>query len=105
MHHKAISLIYARCLAHDVLLEGEPVLVVSQDVYLLIGGCVLASLLKPSFPQPGLKQPTRVQVTSEEIAVATATLISRSVPSSVPGVVFLAGDLFISCWIRVSHFF
>lgn len=53
--------------------------------------CAIGSLLKPSFPQPGRKHPSRAQITSADIAVATATLLSRSVPSAVPGVVFLSG--------------
>ncbi|RDB17805.1 Fructose-bisphosphate aldolase [Hypsizygus marmoreus] len=73
VHERAISLIYARCRVHGVLLEG--------------------SLLKPSFPQPGLKHPSRANVIPGEIARATATVLSRSVPYAVPGVVFLSGGL------------
>jgi len=51
----------------------------------------VGSLIKPSFPQPGLKHASRDKVTPEEIALATATVISRSVPIAVPGVVFLSG--------------
>ncbi|CAA7261409.1 unnamed protein product [Cyclocybe aegerita] len=70
VHERAIALIYERMRAHGVLLEG--------------------SLIKPSFPQPGLQHPSRDKVTAEEIALATATVISRSVPSAVPGVLFLS---------------
>ncbi|KAG6903256.1 hypothetical protein C0995_000151 [Termitomyces sp. Mi166 len=73
VHERAIARIYERCRALEVLLEG--------------------SLIKPSFPQPGLKHPSRNSVTSEDIALATATTISRSVPSAVPGVLFLSGGL------------
>ncbi|KAG5341559.1 hypothetical protein C0989_009476 [Termitomyces sp. Mn162] len=73
VHEQAIARIYERCRIHGVLLEG--------------------SLIKPSFPQPGMKHPSRESVTPEEIALATATTISRSVPSAVPGVVFLSGGL------------
>ncbi|KAF5314988.1 hypothetical protein D9619_006987 [Psilocybe cf. subviscida] len=73
VHEQAIRLIYQRMEAHGVLLEG--------------------TLLKPSFPQPGLKHPSRATVTPEEIAMATASVISRSVPIAVPGVMFLSGGL------------
>ncbi|KAF8895544.1 fructose-bisphosphate aldolase [Infundibulicybe gibba] len=73
VHENAIRLIYTRCAAHGILLEG--------------------SLIKPSFPQPGRKNPTRATVTAEQIALATATVIARSVPVAVPGVVFLSGGL------------
>ncbi|KAG6832000.1 hypothetical protein H0H92_006035 [Tricholoma furcatifolium] len=73
VHEQAIARIYERCRIHGVLLEG--------------------SLIKPSFPQPGFKHPSRAKVTSEDIALATATTISRSVPSAVPGVLFLSGGL------------
>lgn len=55
------------------------------------------TLLKPSFPQPGLRHPSRANVTPEEIALATATALARSVPAAVAGVVFLSG-------ISASHF-
>ncbi|KAF9561358.1 aldolase [Agrocybe pediades] len=73
VHERAITMIYERMKAHGVLLEG--------------------SLIKPSFPQPGLKHPSREKVTPEQIALATATMISRSVPIAVPGVLFLSGGL------------
>lgn len=52
---------------------------------------LLGSLIKPSFPQPGLNHPSRATVTPEDIALATVTLLSRSVPPAVPGVLFLSG--------------
>jgi len=73
VHEKIIGMIYARCRDHGVLLEG--------------------SIIKPSFPQPGLKHPSRENTTAKDIALATATVISRSVPSAVAGVVFLSGGL------------
>ncbi|EEB93713.1 hypothetical protein MPER_07595, partial [Moniliophthora perniciosa FA553] len=73
IHQKAIRLIYDRCHSHNVLLEG--------------------TLLKPSYPQPGLKHPSRSNVSSKEIALATASVIANSVPSAVAGVVFLSGGL------------
>jgi len=50
-------------------------------------------LSSPSFPQPGLKHPSRTTTTPDDIALATATVIARSVPASVAGVVFLSGGL------------
>ncbi|KAG0701398.1 fructose-bisphosphate aldolase [Suillus ampliporus] len=73
IHVKIISMIYARCATYGVLLEG--------------------SLIKPSFPQPGLKHPSRSTTSVEEIGLATATVLARSVPVAVPGVVFLSGGL------------
>ncbi|GLB38522.1 putative aldolase [Lyophyllum shimeji] len=73
VHERVISAIYERCRVHGVLLEG--------------------SLIKPSFPQPGLKHPSRDKVTAEDVGLAIATVIARSVPISVPGVVFLSGGL------------
>ncbi|KAF9454796.1 aldolase [Macrolepiota fuliginosa MF-IS2] len=73
VHEKAITLIYERMKAYNVLLEG--------------------SIIKPSFPQPGLKNQNRGQYKPEDIALATATVIARSVPGSVPGVAFLSGGL------------
>ncbi|KAL4063297.1 fructose-bisphosphate aldolase [Scleroderma yunnanense] len=73
VHVKIISMIYARCAAYGVLLEG--------------------SLIKPSFPQPGLKHPSRATMSVEAIGLATATVLARSVPVSVAGVVFLSGGL------------
>ncbi|KAF9534482.1 aldolase [Crepidotus variabilis] len=73
VHERVIDLIYIRMKAHGVLIEG--------------------TLIKPSFPQPGLQHPSRAEVAPEEIAMATATIISRSVPTSVQGVLFLSGGL------------
>ncbi|PPQ66253.1 hypothetical protein CVT24_007271 [Panaeolus cyanescens] len=73
VHEAAISMIYERMKAHGVLLEG--------------------TLLKPSFPQPGLRNNERPNVTAEEIALATATMLTRCVPIAVAGVLFLSGGL------------
>ncbi|KAG6844658.1 hypothetical protein H0H87_005026 [Tephrocybe sp. NHM501043] len=42
---------------------------------------------------PGLKHASREGTTPEDIASATTTTISRSVPTAVPGVLFLSGGL------------
>jgi len=73
VHVKIISMIYARCAAYGVLLEG--------------------SLIKPSFPQPGLKHSSRSTTSLEAIGLATATALARSVPVAVAGIVFLSGGL------------
>ena len=66
-----------------------------QDVlWLRINGVSVGSLIKPSFPQPGLKHPSRANVTPADIALATVILLSRSVPPAVPGVLFLSGMIF-----------
>ncbi|KAL5512660.1 hypothetical protein ACEPAG_2926 [Sanghuangporus baumii] len=73
VHVKAIAMIYSRCAAHGVLTEG--------------------SLIKPSFPQPGLKHPSRANTTPDEIGEATAAVLVRALPVGVAGVVFLSGGL------------
>ncbi|KAI6110972.1 fructose-bisphosphate aldolase [Pisolithus croceorrhizus] len=73
VHVKIITMIYARCAAYGVLLEG--------------------SLIKPSFPQPGLKHPSRPNTSVEAVGLATATVLARSLPVAVAGVVFLSGGL------------
>ncbi|KXN93414.1 putative fructose-bisphosphate aldolase class 1, partial [Leucoagaricus sp. SymC.cos] len=73
VHEKAISMIFERLRAYNVLLEG--------------------TIIKPSFPLPGLKFADRSRYKPEDIAFATATVISRAVPTSVPGVAFLSGGL------------
>ncbi|KAF5389022.1 hypothetical protein D9757_005146 [Collybiopsis confluens] len=73
VHEKVIGKIYSRCREYGVLLEG--------------------SVIKPSYPQPGLKHPSRQNTTAKEIALATASVISRSVPAAVAGVAFLSGGL------------
>ncbi|KAL0581158.1 hypothetical protein V5O48_000848 [Marasmius crinis-equi] len=73
VHQRAIRLIFDRCATHGVLLEG--------------------TLIKPSYPQPGLKHPSRASITPKDIALATATVVSNSVPSAVAGVAFLSGEI------------
>jgi len=91
IHQKVIRMIYARCLDHGVFLEGK-----SMVHMLMINlTCDVGTLIKPSFPQPGLKHPSGKTITSEEIALATATVLVNSVPASVPGVVFLSGTYII----------
>lgn len=91
VHQKIIRMIYDRCSAHGVLLEGG----MTRSMYFFTPHYnYSASLIKPSFPQPGLKHPSRNNTTSDEIALATATVIARSVPASVAGVVFLSGKFF-----------
>ncbi|KAF8073620.1 hypothetical protein FPV67DRAFT_756670 [Lyophyllum atratum] len=94
VHERAITQIYDRCKVHGVLLEGAcSLLIVTNGEKFAALIYEVGSLIKPSFPQPGLKHESRKTVTPEEIAVATATVISRSVPIAVPGVVFLSGGL------------
>ncbi|KAG6868623.1 hypothetical protein C0993_000213 [Termitomyces sp. T159_Od127] len=71
VHEQAITRIYERCRIHGVLLEG----VFQFHMSLLINPDVFR----------------RESVTPEDVALATATTISRSVPSAVPGVLFLSG--------------
>ncbi|KAI6147098.1 hypothetical protein BKA82DRAFT_4149545 [Pisolithus tinctorius] len=59
-------MIYARCAAYGVLLEG--------------------SLIKPSHP-------SRANTSVETIGLAAATVLARSLPVAVAGVVFLSGGL------------
>lgn len=50
-------------------------------------------MIKPSFPQPGLKHPSHATTSVEQIGLATATVLARAVPISVAGIVFLSGTL------------
>lgn len=43
--------------------------------------------------QPGLKHGSRANTSADEIARATATVLARTVPVGVAGVVFLSGGL------------
>jgi len=73
VHVKIISLIFAKCAEQGVLIEG--------------------TLIKPSFPQPGVHHPSHGTTSAEEIAEATAAVLVRSLPLGVAGVVFLSGGL------------
>ena len=88
VHVKIIIMIYARCAAYGVLLEGMcPLGVCWPRCTMHIPG----SLITPSFPQPGLKHPSRANTPVEAIGLATATVLARSTPVSVAGIVFLSG--------------
>jgi len=54
---------------------------------------MLGTLIKPSFAQPGLKHPSRATTSASQIALATLTALSRSLPLSVAGIAFLSGGL------------
>ncbi len=47
------------------------------------------TLLKPNMVTPG--QSSKEKATPQQIAVATVTAFSRTVPAAVPGIVFLSG--------------
>ena len=47
------------------------------------------TLLKPNMVTPGIN--CKERATAEQIATATMTALSRTVPAAVPGVVFLSG--------------
>lgn len=64
-----LSFVYKALADHHVYLEG--------------------TLLKPNMVTPGQSCPTRSS--AEEIARATVTALSRTVPPAVPGVTFLSG--------------
>jgi fructose-bisphosphate aldolase class I len=87
VHSRAIELVYERCRKYNVLLEG-----MSFVLVICLTDVVLGTLLKSSYAQPGLMHPSRANTTPSEIALATDTVISRSVPTAVPGVVFLSGE-------------
>ncbi|XP_019631442.1 PREDICTED: fructose-bisphosphate aldolase, muscle type-like isoform X4 [Branchiostoma belcheri] len=66
---KVLSATYKALMDHHIYLEG--------------------TLLKPNMCTPGQSCPTRY--TAEQIAAATVTALSRTVPAAVPGIVFLSG--------------
>lgn len=66
---KVLSAVYKKLLEHHVYLEG--------------------TLLKPNMVCPGAACPKKYS--PEEIAVATVTVLRRTVPSCVPGITFLSG--------------
>jgi fructose-bisphosphate aldolase, class I len=65
---KVLAATYKAIHDHNLLLEG--------------------TLLKPNMVTPGVSGP---QVSHEENAMATVTVLRRTVPAAVPGVVFLSG--------------
>jgi len=48
-------------------------------------------LLKPNMITPGASFPGKEKVTAQEIAFKTVTVLSRTVPPAVPGIMFLSG--------------
>ena len=64
-----LKTVFAKLAAKEVMLEGI--------------------LLKPNMITPGVDAP--IQSTSEQIALATADVLLKLVPSQVPGIVFLSG--------------
>jgi len=70
---QVLSFTYKALMDHHVYLEG--------------------TLLKPNMVTPGNAYANRSQLTAQEVALATATALQRSVPAAVPGVVFLSGGL------------
>jgi len=101
VHGRAISLIYERMKAHGVLLEGKDW---DQRSMFTPRLNVPGSLIKPSFPQPGCKHSSRGNAIAKDIALATATMLLRSVPIAVPGILFLSGRKLI-CQMRSKSSF
>lgn len=66
---KVLSTVYQRLHEHHVFLEG--------------------TLLKPNMVCPGADCPTKY--TPADIALATVSVLRRTVPAAVPGVTFLSG--------------
>ena len=89
VHVRAISLIFERCVKHGVLIEG--ILSMNALEYAIQTHPYSGTLIKPSFPQPGLLHPSRATISADEIAEATATMLTRALPVGVAGVVFLSG--------------
>ena len=88
VHERAIQLIYGRLKTYNVLLEGQRS---CREARKYLDLSSTGSIIKPSFPLPGLKCVDRDKYKPEDIALATATVIARAVPTSVPGVAFLSG--------------
>jgi fructose-bisphosphate aldolase class I len=68
---KVLSVVFRELHLHGVLLEG--------------------ALLKPNMVTPGQQNPTYKTTSPHQIGIATVTALSRTVPSSLPGVTFLSG--------------
>ena len=64
-----LSSVYKKLVEHHVFLEG--------------------TLLKPNMVCPGVK--CSIKYTPEDIALATVTVLRRTVPAAVPGITFLSG--------------
>ncbi|MBI5127357.1 fructose-bisphosphate aldolase class I [Candidatus Roizmanbacteria bacterium] len=79
---------------HDISLSRKVTEKVLKDVFYWLekfGVKLDSMLLKPNMVLPGKKCPT--QATAEEIAKETVTVLRATVPSQVPGIVFLSGGL------------
>ena len=70
--------------ATERVLQSQFAALALHKVYL--EGC----LLKPNMVKGGLKGP---RATAEEIAVLTITALKRTVPSALPGIFFLSGEM------------
>uniref|UniRef100_A0A7S0P069 fructose-bisphosphate aldolase n=1 Tax=Calcidiscus leptoporus TaxID=127549 RepID=A0A7S0P069_9EUKA len=67
----------------------EKVLVAQFAALKLHGVYLEGAVLKPNMVKNGLGGP---RATAEEIAVATVTVLKRTVPSAMPGIFFLSGE-------------
>ena len=70
--------------ATERVLQSQFAALALHKVYL--EGC----LLKPNMVKGGLKGP---RATADEIAVLTITALKRTVPSALPGIFFLSGEM------------
>ena len=70
--------------ATERVLQSQFAALALHKVYL--EGC----LLKPNMVKGGLKGP---RATADEIAVLTVTALKRTVPSALPGIFFLSGEM------------
>jgi len=70
---KVLACVYKALNDHHVWLEG--------------------TLLKPNMVTPGHSHPSYKTVSPEQVARATVTVLQRTVPASVPAVVFLSGGM------------
>ena len=66
---QVLAAVYHRLMEHHVFLEG--------------------TLLKPNMVCPG--QDCKIKYTPKDIALATVTVLQRTVPAAVPGITFLSG--------------
>lgn len=58
-----------------------------NDHHILLEG----ALLKPNMVTPGQQNPEYKTTTPEQIALATVTVLQRTVPPALPGITFLSG--------------
>ncbi|KAG2037830.1 hypothetical protein BDR03DRAFT_1010431 [Suillus americanus] len=99
-----------RYTAYGVLLEERPAPsatppnatvrdCTTKDEYVRVQGPAPdhpGSLIKPSFPQPGLKHSSHATMSAEETGLATAMILACPVPVAVEGIIFLSGKTFIA---------